>query len=203
MRDSSPNVPRETHVSRVPIFFSKKSVSLHEKSAPPAFKNIQIANRSLSEGSTYKKPCQCPNVLVADDDPFEKLYYQMLFKQLDDDEEPQIQKKDLKIQVFTSGEDLLKKYNKLSRCTCGGQALIITDYNMGEENLNGIDIALNLRRNGYKGVIALRTSEEREFLRKTHKDLDDLLSQKVIDCFLEKDSHAKTRETVQKILRAS
>jgi len=199
MRDSSPNVPRETHISRIPIFFNKKSVSVHENKSP--FPAIQIANRSLSEGSTCKKSCQCPNVLVADDDPFEKLYYQMLFKKLSDAEELQIEKKNVKIQVFNSGEALIKKYTKLSNCECGGQELIITDYNMGEENLNGIETALNLRKNGYKGIIALRTSEAQEFLRKTHKNLDELFDQKVINCFLEKDSHAKTRETVSKILR--
>ena len=198
MRDSSPNVPRETHISRIPIFFNKKSVSLHSNSS---FPSIQIANRSLSEGSTCKKSCQCPNVLVADDDPFEKLYYQMLFKKLSDDEQPQMEKKNLKIQVFNSGEALLKKFTKLSHCECGGQTLIITDYNMGEENLNGVETALNLRKNGYKGVIALRTSEAQDFLRKTHKNLDELFDQKVINCFLEKHSHAKTRDTVQKILR--
>jgi len=140
-------------------------------------------------------------VLIADDDPFQKFYYQALFaRSLDFDLLP-LNREEMKIYICSSGEELISQYQKQKNCKCGGKMLVITDYDMGSKNLNGIETIICLRKEGYHGSIILRTSEKKEVLRKLHENFGDMLDSKMIDCFLNKEHSRDTKEMIQNYLK--
>ena len=187
----SPIVPNDCGISSMPMF----SFPLAAFPFPriPTKRSSRIQEDSLPKES----PCQCPRVLISDDDDFQGFYYRALFKKAV--KLPEIvQKDDEGVRVIKSGEDLLGKYCKQKMCNCKAPKLVITDYDMGESKLNGIETAIKLRKVGYDGPIILRTSETRDKLKKNHPYLSPLLQEKVIDYVLSKNSHQQITEVIHK-----
>jgi len=127
----------------------------------------------------------------------------MLFDKALDYGKLNIDKTEFRYKIFTSGEDLLKNYQKIKKCGCNTLTLVISDFNMGEKNLNGVETAVKLRENGFSGHIALRTSEEKDYLSRQHNNLNEMLRLKEIDCILDKTSHVNTKKAVEGFLKAT
>jgi len=200
--DLFPCVPPESQTRKIPIFPVKNlSLSSQNSLSTLSFNSFSPLQRSQSEDAI--STCRCPQVLVADDDSFQEFYYQMLFDKSLDYEKLSLDKTDFRYQIFTSGEDLLKKYQKIKKCGCDTLTLVISDYSMGEKKLNGVETALQLRQNGFSGNIALRTSEERDYLCRNHQNLNEMLRLKEIDCILDKTSHVNTKKAVEGFLKAT
>jgi len=201
MTEGSPIVPSESQILEIPIFPGGASPATHQLGS----RTLQrITQYSYSQALTALKPrsnCQCPHVLVSDDDPFQNFYYETLFQRSISWEEILDGKESFRFELFSSGEDLVKKFNKLKACKCDRPLLIITDYNMGEKKLNGLEMIKILRRAGYKGALVLRTSEELEDLSKKHLDLEDMLESKTIDYYVEKNNFKKAKEVIQTLVK--
>jgi len=60
---------------------------------------------------------------------------------------------------------------------------------MGDKKLNGVETALELRKHGHSGPIVLRTSDKKEDLHQEHKNFNNLLETKAIECCLDKSDH--------------
>jgi len=156
---------------------------------------------SLSQfgSSSPQRRCKCPQVLIADDDSFQHFYYHTLFqksigsKDLSDME-------DLRLQLCYSGEELLRCLGEVQKCGCNTVMLVIIDYYMGKENLNGIETSIAVRKIGYEGFVLLRTSETQESLKEIHENIDELFSQKTISAFVIKSDLRKGKEIIQKVL---
>lgn len=209
MNDPLPQIPIESTVRKIPLFPPKKSHSALFKcktscnlTTAPSSSVLDVEARWSTEANHGYSACKCPHVLIADDDPFQKFYYQALFaSSLDFDLLP-LNKEDMKIHVCSSGEELISQYKKQKQCKCGGKMLVITDYDMGSKNLNGIETIICLRKEGYNGSIILRTSEKKEVLRKVHGIFfDDMMNSKMIDCFLNKEHNRETKEMIQNYLK--
>jgi len=112
--------------------------------------------------------------LVADDNTFQHLYYSSLFrKNTPSGSSTAIEKQKWSVDLSFCGEQLLEKYIKTSECECQQLKLIVVDYQMGKDKLNGIEVCVKLRRMGYKGPLVLRTSEPEELLREKHKEMEE------------------------------
>lgn len=199
MIEASPKVSNECPPLKIRIFPNITSLL--------SLDSYQISLTSLSSPQSPKTEtiiscsCQCPHVLIADDDPFQEFYYQNLFLKSMEFNGIAIEKEDFRIEICRSGEELLEKYQKINSCTCDSTMLIITDFNMGNDKLNGIETVLALRKRDYKGLIALRTSETEEDLCAWHPEFASLLENDVINCFLDKADYKKTREATESLLR--
>jgi len=189
MSETTPSVSPESHTHRIPIFQMNASLL--------GLSDSSIDNTSKDQEITKN---ECPHVLIADDDPFQQFFYSQFFEKLIGLDNPTISKSDFQFKMFASGEDLLEKYQKLNFTEGNCPLLIITDYDMGENKLNGVETALLLRRQGYEGAIIIRTSEKRQDLEKTHSDLESLLSTKKINCLLDKNYNTKTKEVIKSFL---
>jgi CheY-like chemotaxis protein len=105
--------------------------------------------------TVYKlMPCGCPTILVSDDDKFQNdVYIHKLTSYKHFEQE---------IEFNISGEDLLTKYLLIKHCGCQSIKLIITDFNMGSEGINGIELAVLLREAGYNKTLILRSGDSIE-----------------------------------------
>jgi len=189
----------EPSVSAVPLFPKKKlqfktfqcaSFSEITDTLPkedPNFDQI-LCKKSLSAPLLSKNKCSYTHILIADDDPFQHLYYKTLFSgKLPLHSKLFTPLPKYKISLYFSGEDLLEKFNKVS-AACSGVKLIIVDYQMGNEKLNGVEVCVRLRKMGYLGSLLLRTSETREYLQEKHQDFEELVREKVIDALVSKEN---------------
>jgi len=207
MTEFSPQVAGESpHLNKIPLFLSKRSLSARFISAnPPAYplSLMSASRRAVTETNEPYSSCRCPHVLVADDDPIQDFYYINLFQKTLDFDSLTIDKENLKVEVCRSGEELLDKYNQYKACVCGRQVMVITDYYMGEKNLNGVETTLALRMAGFKGPVVLRTSESKEALCRKHVYLSDMLKMKTIDQLINKNSVRKTKEVLENLMKAT
>lgn len=103
----------------------------------------------------------------------------------------------MNIQLSFSGEELLEKLEKIKACGCEKVKLIILDYQMGDNKLNGVATAEKLRENGYKGPTLLRTSEKKEDLYERHTNFDKLVKDKVIDTIIPKNDPKLGKELIE------
>jgi len=209
MAEASPVVGKESPIAGVPTFsFQEHSCSfVHPlfsfgpaKKVHPASK---FAPRSLSTcnraESSNESGC-CPHILIADDDPFQHFYYQSFFQKTVELDEFNITREDLRIELCQSGEELIEKCEKIINCECENLAIVITDYNMGVDKLNGVETAIGVRKVGYSGSIILRTSETREYLKEKHQDFDELLLAETVDAYVEKEDFIKVKEIVKECM---
>lgn len=200
----SPQVSHESPIFTMPVFSKNESLlgigKLRRNYTSPSL--IKGTRKFISASKTGKllPSCGCPHVLIADDDPFQEFYYEVLFQKSLKLKGLVSEKEKLNFDLYRSGESLLEKYLKVKCCDCDTHMMIIIDFNMGNEKLNGIETALSLRKHGYKGIIILRTSEEFSDLCKWYPNLPSLLENKAIDCVLEKNNHITTKKTVQDLL---
>mmetsp|Transcript_26319 Transcript_26319/g.23194 ORF Transcript_26319/g.23194 Transcript_26319/m.23194 type:complete len:218 (+) Transcript_26319:69-722(+) len=145
--------------------------------------------------------CKCPHVMIADDDKFQHLYYQSFFSRSANFDSTKVNKNDFRFDFSFTGDELIKKYQKLrGSCVWGRPLMMILDFNMGKNAMNGILTAIKLKELGFKGPIILRTSDSYETLIKSHKNLDKLLQSKIIDRVLGKDDLQETKITLQEYL---
>lgn len=192
----SPHVANEPRRLQIPTFTFHFSRLL---SSNQDIKPIKAPQPRASSVENLKSSiCTCPLVLISDDDRFEEIYYQALFKNFDDFIKPDAHKQNLSI--AKSGEELLKKYCEQKECHCKTTKLVITDYDMGVNGLNGVDTALKLRSSGFTGPILLRTSETKEKLYRNHPHFGKLLQNNIISYVLEKKCPSQTAKQVVKNL---
>jgi len=144
--------------------------------------------------------CSCPHILIADDDSFQHLYYQSLFQKSLDFEGIFVSRENLRVQLFYSGEELLENYNEIQKCGCNELMMVITDYQMGERKMNGVDTCSKLRNVGYKATLLLRTSESFDDLQKNHSNFQLLIQTNVIDALLEKSNIKGGKEIIQSFM---
>jgi len=199
MIEFSPIVPIEPRAMTIPTFnLYHQSILSYTR---PSYTNTAILKTSSDISSQTSISCKCPHVLISDDDPFQAFYYQTLFQRSLDFKNLSIQKENFRIKIFKSGEDLLNGFLQSKLCSCQAPLLVISDYSMGPNKLNGVDTISKLRSFGYKGQVILRTSETEESLRKHQKNLGGFLQDKTVNCLLEKSDHRKTKETIETILQ--
>jgi len=158
---------------------------------------------SLSQfGSTSpQRSCKCPQVLIADDDSFQHFYYHTLFQKSFNSKDLSPEMEHLRLQLCYSGEELLECLNEIQKCGCNTVMLVIIDYYMGKENLNGIETSIAVRKIGYDGFLLLRTSETQESLKGLHENIDDLFTQKTISALVVKSDINKGKEIIQNALK--
>lgn len=206
MNQISPKVPQESPPNRIHIFKNNKSLlgysNLRRHTAPvSATLDLKFFDHDHLQLGNLPHTCKCPQVLVSDDDPFQELYYQTLFLKSMELNILTISDQNFTFLICRSGEELIENYLRSKACGCGSNALIITDFNMGRDKLNGIETASTLRKHGYKGPIVLRTSEEIGCFRKEiFGSSMKLMETKIIDYFLEKSNHIKTKNILQELL---
>jgi len=199
----SPKVPLEGLIKRLPIFNSKRSTfsrKILSSNALPVHRPSK-SSYSSSIGRSLGNLCSCPHVLIADDDNFQEFYYTTLFsKSIDFDALP-IEKRNFRVKVVKSGEELLEEYNEMRFCcNCHSLAMVITDYDMGRYKKTGVATALELRRLGYRGPLMLRTSETREYLIEHHPNFEEMIERRTIDYYIEKSAHIKMKQVFEKVL---
>jgi len=155
----------------------------------------------LSTTSTTNS-CKCPQVLIADDDTFQHLYYNILFQKSFNSKDLSPELKPLKVQLCFSGEELLECHIEVRKCGCKRLILMIIDYQMGKGKLNGIDTSFAVRKSGYNGFVLLRTSETQESLKFLHGNFDEILEDKIISAFVVKTDLRQGKEIIQSALKA-
>jgi len=204
-----PLVATEPRVSLVPIFYANESKALTELALTS---NPQCSNSNLKTFSTFthldlpqndtksksmpaKLRCKCPKVIVADDDAFQHLYYKILFQKVEIGSQSEYPCFD----TCFSGEELLEKLNKAQKCGCETTRLVIIDYQMGEKKLNGVETCIQVRENGYKGHILLRTSESKDSLKTIHKDFEQLFKENIINVLVDKSDASFGESFIQKM----
>lgn len=196
-------------------FLQKDTLDFHKITSPrlqtrntldnPEINSLSIHStlfKSFENQTTHKADsCNCPHVLVADDDAFQHLYYQSLFQKSLDFDGIYISREELRVHLCFSGEELIKKFLEIKECSCNGLLLIITDYQMGPEKLDGVKTSIHLRDVGYVGPLILRTSETQKYLEKQHDDFCKLMELKVINDVLDKSDIQSGKETIQTFLQ--
>jgi len=92
----------------------------------------------------------------------------------------------------------LERYSRVCQClgTCSGVKLIIVDYQMGQDKLNGVEVCKILRERGYKGRLILRTSESKEYLEKKHEDFGVMIRDGTIDALVSKEFIEEGKKTI-------
>jgi len=202
MTEGSPIVPNESQIYGVPVF---------SNNCPLNFAMNELTTRNLRRLShfTFSKSgqvarssrCRCPHVLVSDDDPFQNFYYETLFQRSISWENILEQNESFRFELFTSGEALLQRFQEINACGCGKTMLAITDYNMGEKRLNGVQTVRLLRKAGFIGSVVLRTSEEREDLTRVHPELTHMLNSEIITSYVEKNNFRKAKDVIQGLVK--
>jgi len=177
---SATSVATEPHISKVRVF-------------APNNNNTQKMNANN---------CSCPNVLVADDDSFQHMYYKIFFERTLNFDGLSINKETFKLHLSFSGEEMLAKLAQIKACGCKSLKLVISDYFMGNNNLNGVATCLKVRENGYTGPVLLRTSETQEHLNTQHENFSELLEEEVINQVLSKTEVNHGKEVIRNILMA-
>ena len=178
-------IASEPRISRVPVSNTHNS------------NDLSLLTCSMS----FDCDCSCPNVLIADDDSFQHLYYQSLFTRSLDFDQTSFLKHDFRFQLCFSGEEMLQALAKTRHCGCGKLSLVITDYSMGSDKLNGVQTILNIRQAGYKGNVVLRTSETQEYLKTRHVNFEGLIKNGTISTMLDKDNMSMSKKMIQKYLK--
>ena len=204
MSTLSPTIAYESHALEIPVFSNNTSrFRSLKRSYSDSFPSKVSYSHSLFQSLRLEKvmtsDCDCPHVLIADDDPFQGFYYQTLFYKSMGCET--IGKSRLRLGVFRSGEELLEQYLKLQVCGCQSTTLIISDFQMGLDKLDGVETISTLRARGYDGPVILRTSEKKESLRKSHERFDEFMEKGFISCLLDKENHDITKSTIQSFLK--
>jgi len=141
--------------------------------------------------------CECPNVLICDDDNFQHLFYRNFFERIIGLDQIGESKNNLKMESFLSGEELLLKYQKLKACKCNKLSLVISDYSMGEKNMKGVETIRAVRDAGFQGAVFLRTSETRHDLIRDHSNFEELIRSGSITCYVEKALIMNLRVAIQ------
>ena len=202
MKQNSPKVPSEPHPLPIPLFHSKPSLFRYFKSQERQSSFVNFNQPLQIQPFTFSATnigciCTCPHVLIADDDLFQHFYYENLFQR---SIKPSDSLKDFRVKMFSSGEDLLERLRAFGPCQCGKLALVILDYSMGIDKLDGVQTAFALRRLGYKGRIILRTSEAKEHISLKYPKFEEIMREKVIDILLDKSKHDETKKIIQSFL---
>jgi len=207
MADSSPKVPSEPSSSTISNFrvseslFARYQRAYSDPQPRRLIRPLPVPDRL--DQSTDHTSCKCPHVLISDDDPFQEFYYQNLFQRSLCFDGLNIDKKDFRLKMFSSGEDMVSHFSEISSCACGTLTMIITDYSMGIGKMNGVETLQAIREKGFKGPIILRTSEGREALNKLHVNFEEMLENKEIECLLDKKNHLETKSTIYELLRTN
>jgi len=179
-----------------PLRIQKSQSATYEPIKPSKF-----SNNKASEKENIFQDCECPHILVADDDPFQNFYYETLFKTCIKWQEVLGTTENFRFELFPTGETLLARFDKIKSCKCGRTVLVITDYNMGLKKLNGVQTVSALRKAGFSGSVVLRTSEEKEDLYKAHPNLSEMLMSETISCFVEKNNLKKAKDAIQNLVK--
>ncbi len=202
MAESSPIVPTESHIHSLPVFPSTTSPrSFTMREFLPRVCSRRTLDVALKAKSMNSAACQCPHVLVCDDDHFQNFYYETLFQRSISWQEILGNKEGFRFEIYTSGEELIQRYQSIKGCGCGKPVLIITDYEMGQKRLNGVETIVQLRKRGYDGALVLRTSEDKEQLMKKHANFEDMLESEFINSYLNKQSFKEAKETIQHLVK--
>jgi hypothetical protein len=176
-------------------------------------KGIDQENHNFSNIMTHKsgfttpevpKPemtCDCPNMLICDDDKFQHLFYKKFFERNVDYTGLGISVEDFKIQYFISGDELLSKYLELKSCKCSKLSVVITDYSMGVNVMSGVETAVALRKAGFNETLILRTSEIKQDLIQANPNFNELLSNGIINSYSLKCCFISLKEKVNSCLR--
>jgi len=203
MQQHSPNPPFSTinknSISLLDKLLSpfQRSRGLSKSKETPAINQNCLVKYALNHTQLKLDICTCSHVSIADDDEFQHFYYQSLFQKSLDLSSIFPDKNDLRLKSCYSGEDLVKNISQMVTCGCKTLRLVITDYNMGHNKLNGVQTAKKLREVGYKGIILLRTSEKRSYLLGQHGDFEKMIEEKVIDVLIDKGDLKKGKEVIQ------
>ena len=144
--------------------------------------------------------CECPHALIADDDAFQHFYYLNLFQRSLTFDNSFANSRDVQVQTFFSGEEMLQKLTQVKECGCNNLRLVITDYSMGSDKLNGVQVCSQVRAAGYSGFVLLRTSETSESLKEAHGNLESLVSRRVISEIVSKSAMKESKEIIQRFM---
>ena len=200
---SSPIVPMEPQIFGVPVFHHGNSSlnfamnQLTSRSLRRSTEAESCSRRQFSEAST----CECPHILVADDDSFQGFFYETLLLRSINWEDILEGGESLQYELFPSGEELIQRWQRVKACGCGKTALIISDYSMQRNKMNGVETILALREKGYEGPVILRTSEDQDFLLRNHPEFLDLLNSGVISRYVKKQSFKEAKEVIPKLIK--
>jgi len=187
----------QTFQNKASLDFPRSSISLDGKEIHSVFNTHNIFKFPLDHTTHKNDTCNCPHILVADDDGFQHLYYQSLFQKSLDFDGIYISRENLRLHLCFSGEELIKKFTEIKECGCSELLLIITDYQMGLDKLDGVKTSTYLREAGYIGPLILRTSESQEYLKEQHDDFGKLIEMKIISDVLDKSDIQNGKETIQ------
>ena len=194
-------VATEPHITPIRIFRSNESHCFQY-----GFTKIQSSSDQNKENiSPDAKRCKCPYILIADDDTFQHFYYISVFKSsitsestLDEDFIPY---EDQCVQTCFSGEDLLEVLREVQKCGCGKLKLVISDYLMGEDKLNGVQVCISIRKTGFSGAVILRTSESEKDLEVKHGNLKHLINKQTINEIMSKKDTVSCKNLMLNILK--
>jgi len=131
---------------------------------------------------------------VANDDTFQHVYYRLFFEKL------HLAKETFKLDLSFSREELLAKLAQIKDCGCKSLKLIISDYRMGNTNIDSVITCLRARETGYNESILLRTSVAQEYLKSQHENLEELLEEEVINQVVSKTEVHQSKDVIQNIL---
>jgi len=164
--------------------------SIEFKSLPsiPEPKGYIGQSRLRTHCEKLTKRCSCPEILVCDDDPYQHFCYINFFSKSLDSEESRKSALSFQISMSYSGEELINQFKEIKQCGCGKPRLVITDYFMGENSLNGMSTAVSLRQAGFDGSIIVRSSNSLDELSKTESGIKEATSTGIINsCLLKSD----------------
>ena len=212
---NSPIVACEPTISRIPSFpksdmgntrqlFHSDSLSkikrLDSRTISSLLEKTAIT-RSSSDPEGLASSCTCPHVLTADDDEFQHTYYKILFHQSLNYDGLSITKENVRVQLSFSGESLIENYKRMAKCQCNNLMVVIVDYHMGSNKLNGVQVCKELRSLGFEGPILLRTSESENSLLENHKDFLELIENKTINAMLKKSDSKLGKEAIKSYMK--
>lgn len=157
----------------------------------------QIPTINKIDSETLDFPLKGPyDVMVCDDDPFQHLYYESFFeKKTLSSSDLSINPQKIKLDLSYSGTELLMRFTETSRASVRHPKIVITDLDMGSDQISGIDTAQKLRAAGYKGTIIMRSSEPESSFMSLYSDL---IKNGVIDFYSEKSNFAGFKEIMNK-----
>ena len=169
-------VPRALLPSSLPTL-QKKNLHTHKK--------IVLDNMAERSPRISTRGCQCPDVLICDDNKFEHFYYDSLLRQIITEHSALAIKPFVKLHF--SGYDLINTYKRIAACGCKKPFLIISDFNMEDPTMTGINTACKLRELGYEGKIILRTCDSKQAIENLYPELKpSMLWNTIISDFMSK-----------------
>lgn len=151
------------------------------------------ASQKTKPSSFIIPDCKCPKVLCCDDDSFQHFVLRKLLESLGSQKLQEASD----IQFFNCGEDLITEFLKLKQnCQCGGPRLIITDFNMGNGNLTGLQVVHKLRSLGYRNPIIVRTSNNLRSLTDLDDEFDEKKDNQPVTLYLSKKNLKHQKEVL-------